>query len=146
MSTIKNHGGGSQYTFLEAIYQGCVLVLQREWIKHGSIFKEGINCLAVDTPEELATVLSEPRYITNLILNDIIKSLNFTQLNGYLIFSGCNDISIAFCNSASAFRDSASAFRDSSCSLVYMLGYCIPFNNHSIILSFIDESAFFTIS
>lgn len=67
MSTIKNDGGGSQYTFLEAIYQGCILVLQREWIKHGTIFKEGINCLAADSPEELAKVLTEPRDITKLV-------------------------------------------------------------------------------
>ena len=67
MSTIKNDGGGSQYTFLEAIYQGCVLVLHRDWITSCSIFKEGVNCLAAGTPEELAKILSEPRDITNLI-------------------------------------------------------------------------------
>ena len=67
MSTIKNDGGGSQYTFLEAIYQGCVLVLHRDWVNQGETFKEGVNCLAADTPEELASILSEPRDITNLI-------------------------------------------------------------------------------
>jgi len=67
MSTIKNDGGGSQYTFLEAIYQGCVLVLHREWITSCSSFKEGVNCLAAESPEELAKILSEPRDITNLI-------------------------------------------------------------------------------
>jgi len=67
MSTIKNDGGGSQYTFLEGIYQGCVLVLHRNWINQGTIFKEGVNCLAAETPEELATILSEPRDITHLI-------------------------------------------------------------------------------
>jgi len=67
MSTIKNDGGGSQYTFLEAIYQGCVLVLHRDWISHGSLFKEGINCLAASTPEELAKVLTDSRDITDII-------------------------------------------------------------------------------
>ena len=67
MSTIKNDGGGSQYTFLEAIYQGCVLVLHRDWVNQGKTFKEGVNCLVADTPEELASILSEPRDITNLI-------------------------------------------------------------------------------
>jgi hypothetical protein len=71
MSTIKNDGGGSQYTFLEAIYQGCVLVLHRDWISQASLFKEGINCLAAETPEELSKVLSEPRDITNLIKESI---------------------------------------------------------------------------
>ena len=67
MSTIKNDGGGSQYTFLEAIYQSCVLVLHRNWLTPDSIFKEGVNCLAAETPEELAKLLSETRDTTNLI-------------------------------------------------------------------------------
>ena len=54
MSTIKNDGGGSQYTFLEAIYQGCVLILHRGWIQQGTVFKEGVNCLGAETPEELS--------------------------------------------------------------------------------------------
>jgi hypothetical protein len=67
MSTIKHDGGGSQYTFLEAIYQGCVLVLHKDWISQGSTFKDGCNCLSASTPEELATLLCEPRDITNLV-------------------------------------------------------------------------------
>jgi hypothetical protein len=67
MSIIKNDGGGTQYTFLEAIYQGCVLILHREWIKQGTLFKEGINCLAADSSEELAKLLSDERDITSLI-------------------------------------------------------------------------------
>ena len=67
MSTIKHDGGGSQYTFLEAIYQGCVLILHRDWIKQGSIFKEGVNCLACDTPEELTALLNENRDTSQLI-------------------------------------------------------------------------------
>jgi len=67
MSTIKNDGGGSQYTFLEAIYQGCVLILHRNWISQGTIFKEGINCLAAETPEELSKILTDNSDITNLV-------------------------------------------------------------------------------
>jgi len=67
MSTIKNDGGGSQYTFLEAIYQGCILILHRDWISQGSLFKEGINCLAASTPEELSKIISADRDITNLV-------------------------------------------------------------------------------
>jgi hypothetical protein len=67
MSIIKNDGGGSQYTFLEAIYQGCVLILHREWITSCSLFKEGVNCLAVETPEELASILSETRDTTKIL-------------------------------------------------------------------------------
>ena len=67
MSTIKNDGGGSQYTFLEAIYQGCVLIIHRAWLTPDSIFIEGVNCLAVGTPEELASTLSENRDTTNIL-------------------------------------------------------------------------------
>ena len=58
MSTIKNDGGGSQYTFLEAIYQGCVLILHRDWVSQGDVFKEGVNCLAVESPEGLASIIN----------------------------------------------------------------------------------------
>ena len=68
MSTIKNDGGGSQYTFLEAIYQGCILILHRDWIKQGSTFKEGVNCLGADTPEELAEHLE-----SNIDIKPILK-------------------------------------------------------------------------
>jgi len=67
MSTIKNDGGGSQYTFLEAIYQDCVLILHRDWVNQGTIFKDGINCLSADSPEELSKLLTEERDITPLI-------------------------------------------------------------------------------
>ena len=57
MSTIKHDGGGSQYTFLKAIYQDQVLILHREWGKiQGTLWKEGVNCLAADTPEEIGFV------------------------------------------------------------------------------------------
>ena len=68
MSTIKNDGGGTQYTFLEAIYQGCVLILHRDWIKQGSLFKEGVNCLAAENPKELAKLLNSSIDVTNLII------------------------------------------------------------------------------
>jgi hypothetical protein len=57
MSLIKNDGGGSQYTFLEAIAAGCILVLHRDWLKPGGEFIEGHNCLAAASPEELKAVL-----------------------------------------------------------------------------------------
>ena len=67
MSTIKNDGGGSQYTFLEAIYQGCVLILHKDWINQGSLFKEGVNCLGASTPEELAEHLQKDKDISSII-------------------------------------------------------------------------------
>jgi hypothetical protein len=67
MSTIKNDGGGSQYTFLEAIYQGCVLILHRDWIQQGTMFQEGVNCLGASTPEELAHHLQSDLDISSIL-------------------------------------------------------------------------------
>jgi hypothetical protein len=54
MSIIKGDGGGTQYTFLEAIYHDCILVLHNDWINKGELFTSGVNCIGVSTAEELA--------------------------------------------------------------------------------------------
>jgi hypothetical protein len=58
MSTIKGDGGGTQYTFLEAIHNDCVLVLNNEWIKKGDLFVSGLNCIGVSNETELAEFLA----------------------------------------------------------------------------------------
>ena len=72
MSIIKGDGGGTQYTFLEAIHQDTVLILHLDWINAGTTFKSGYNCIGVSTPEELAEVLekglSEKEY-QNILMN-----------------------------------------------------------------------------
>jgi len=58
LSSIKNDGGGSQYTFLEAIYMGCVLVLNSRWVDSVKTpFKNRVNCFVVDGSDELAKLL-----------------------------------------------------------------------------------------
>jgi len=57
MSIIKGDGGGTQYTFLEAIHQDTVLILHSDWIDKGTLFKSGVNCIGVSTAEELAEVI-----------------------------------------------------------------------------------------
>ena len=55
MSIIKGDGGGTQYTFLEAIYHDCALILHKEWVDQGNLFINGLNCYVVgytDKPEE----------------------------------------------------------------------------------------------
>ena len=54
MSIIKGDGGGTQYTFLEAIYHDCILVLHNDWINKGSLFQSGVNCIGIGSAEELA--------------------------------------------------------------------------------------------
>lgn len=60
MSAIKRDGGGTQYTFLEAIDAGAVCVLNRDWILPGGTMQPGENCIAVGSPEELVKAVSLP--------------------------------------------------------------------------------------
>jgi len=60
LSIIKNDGGGSQYTFLEAIHQDCILVLHKEWLEgKETVWKPNVNCLAVANAQELIEVLTK---------------------------------------------------------------------------------------
>ena len=61
MSIIKGDGGGTQYTFLEAIYNDCILILHKEWVEAGDLFKDKHNCYVVgytDKPEEIAKIIN----------------------------------------------------------------------------------------
>lgn len=60
MSVIKNDGGGSQYTFLEAMYQGCALVINAKWVEGSKTdFVEGKNCFVVADEEELVSLMNK---------------------------------------------------------------------------------------
>lgn len=59
MSVIKNDGGGSQYTFLEAIYQECALIINKKWVEGMKThFQDGKNCFVIADGEELAKLLT----------------------------------------------------------------------------------------
>jgi len=64
MSIIKGDGGGTQYTFLEAIYHDCVLILHKEWVEQGDTFKKDHNCYVVgytdDIGKEIADIIEKP--------------------------------------------------------------------------------------
>jgi len=60
MSVIHHDGGGSQYTFLEAIYEKCALVINKKWIDNmATEFVDGKNCYVVADEEELASLLKK---------------------------------------------------------------------------------------
>jgi len=60
MSVIKNDGGGSQYTFLEAMYQGCALVINAKWVEGSKTeFEDGKNCFVVAGEEELVSLMNK---------------------------------------------------------------------------------------
>ena len=70
MSAIKGDGGGSQYTFLEAIYQDCALVLNSKWVEGVKTpFKNKFNCFVVSNEKELADLLSSNPDTTKITQN-----------------------------------------------------------------------------
>ena len=79
MSAISMDGGGTQYSFLEAIYHNCLLVLNKKWVDGlNSPFKDGYNCLIVRDHLELIELLQnmENKKILDMIKNsqDILKN------------------------------------------------------------------------
>ena len=60
MSVIKNDGGGSQYTFLEAMYEKCALVINKKWVDSSKTeFVDNKNCFVVADEEELVSLLNK---------------------------------------------------------------------------------------
>ena len=57
LSVIHNDGGGTQYTFLEAIYNNCVLILHNDWIKRDKLFIHNYNCFGVSNENEIKDIL-----------------------------------------------------------------------------------------
>jgi len=73
LSVLKNDGGGTQYTFLEAIHNGCALIVHRKWLdgtdpKYCDL-KEGYNCFAVENEKELADIIKADPDTTNIVNN-----------------------------------------------------------------------------
>ncbi len=62
LSAIHNDGGGSQYTFLEAMYYKKPIILNSKWLTTPSKFDVGINCLAVGCAETLSDILDKDCY------------------------------------------------------------------------------------
>ena len=59
MSVIKGDGGGTQYSFLEAIDTGCVLILHDEWITPDGVMQPGRNCLTASTGQGIVDAMSQ---------------------------------------------------------------------------------------
>ena len=70
LSAIKNDGSGSQYTFLEAIYSKCVLIINKAWTDNlESDFINGVNCYTVKDAEELAELLAAKHDLPQMRIN-----------------------------------------------------------------------------
>ena len=70
LSAIKNDGGGSQYTFLEAIYENCALILSSKWTEgNDSMYQDGLNSHVVSSSEELAKILEDDVNTDSVVSN-----------------------------------------------------------------------------
>jgi hypothetical protein len=75
LSILKHDGGGTQYTFLEAIHNKCALILHRKWLENKDLnpaycdFREGYNCFAVDNAKELADLIRGDQDTTKIVEN-----------------------------------------------------------------------------
>jgi hypothetical protein len=68
MSVIQFDGGGTQYTFLEAIYQQCALVINKQWVEgYSTPFVHGKNCYVVENGEELAALIQSNSPVQSLL-------------------------------------------------------------------------------
>jgi SpoVK/Ycf46/Vps4 family AAA+-type ATPase/GR25 family glycosyltransferase involved in LPS biosynthesis len=52
-------GGGTQYTFLEAIYSGTIIILHMSWLSFPSVFQANVNCFAVRDAKDLANLMMD---------------------------------------------------------------------------------------
>jgi len=70
MSSIYKDGGGSQYTFLEAIYNNCILILNKKWIDGlDTPFIDGKNCFVVKDEHELLELIKSNPDIYDMLPN-----------------------------------------------------------------------------
>jgi uncharacterized protein YkvS len=75
LSVLTHDGGGTQYTFLEAIHNGCALILHRRWLENSDLrpyycdFREGYNCLAVENEKELVELIKNDPDTTKIVAN-----------------------------------------------------------------------------
>jgi glycosyltransferase involved in cell wall biosynthesis len=73
LSSLPMDGGGTQYTFLDAIYHNSALILNRQWIENVDTpyrdFKEDHNCYAVSNAKELSELLNSNIDTTKVVQN-----------------------------------------------------------------------------
>ena len=70
LSAIKDDGGGSQYTFLEAIYENCALVISNKWTEGtNSVYHHGENSFVISNSDDLVSLLENNRDVSYVTRN-----------------------------------------------------------------------------
>ena len=66
---------GTQYTFMEAIHNKCILILHRKWLENTDLnlsycdFREDYNYFAVENAKELVELIETDQYTIKIIRN-----------------------------------------------------------------------------
>ncbi len=84
LSRIKDDGGGTQYTHLEAINFGCALILHSDWTNTpNSIYKDGYNCYTVSNHTDLAKLINNNPDVNEIVNNSKLLLDNNIQAHGW---------------------------------------------------------------
>lgn len=59
LTVFKNDGGGSQYSFMEAMDAGAVNILHRDWTSVSGEMVENENCLSIGSSDELSLYIRQ---------------------------------------------------------------------------------------
>jgi len=78
MSQIKGDGGGTQYSFLEAMNAGAINIIHKSWIMENDDMKLNKNCLAVSDAAELSKVLESGLH-EHIVENGFLHLLNHSH-------------------------------------------------------------------
>ena len=83
LTRIKNDGGGTQYTFLEAIYNNCVLILHNDWINKSDLFINNYNCLGINNENDIKNIIENNENYNHIKENakEILKINNNSEWN-----------------------------------------------------------------
>jgi hypothetical protein len=78
LSKIKNDGGGLQYTFMDAEYNDCTIIISDQWLTHTEhdMWEDGVNCYVLNSlrPADITDILQKPKVLSNHL--DKIKVSN----------------------------------------------------------------------
>ena len=74
MSRFNGDGGGTQYTFLEAIHCGCALILHEDWLEYPGPFVKNINCLTVSSAMDLAACVIMLQTVDDIFIDAMVEN------------------------------------------------------------------------
>ena len=62
LTALREDGVGSQYTFLEAVHNGCALILNAKWFELDipGEFNPFVNCYTIEDSDDLVRIMKHP--------------------------------------------------------------------------------------